>query len=93
MATTDTHVEATAVRATGAPASGNVESLDVRDLGPPEPLRQTLERLAEQDDDAVLVQLNDREPQFLYPKLEDRGYDYETVTLDETTVTTIWRDD
>lgn len=66
------------------------EVLDVRNLGPPEPLSRTLERLAELPSETVLVQLNDRAPQFLYPKLEDRGYGYETFEAAESTVTVIY---
>ena len=47
----------------------------------PQPLTRTLERLAELDDETVLVQLNDRAPQHLYPKLADRGYQYDTQEL------------
>ncbi|WP_123533470.1 DUF2249 domain-containing protein [Halosimplex salinum] len=77
--------------ASDAPEDAPRETLDVRDLGPPKPLKNTLERLVDLDDDAVLVQLNDRAPQHLYPKLNDRGYRYETVERDGVTVTTIWR--
>lgn len=66
-----------------------VETLDVRRLGPPKPLRRTLERLPELDDETVLVQYNDRAPH-LYPKLEDRGYGYETVPGADVTTTVIW---
>jgi uncharacterized protein (DUF2249 family) len=72
-----------------APAEEPIEQLDVRQLGPPEPLSETLERLVEMDG-GVLVQINDRAPQYLYPKLEDRGYTYETVETDDATVTIIW---
>lgn len=72
------------------PATAPRERLDVRNLGPPKPLKNTLERLAELDDDIVLVQLNDRAPQHLYPKLEDRGYEYETAETAEMVVTAIW---
>lgn len=81
-----------AVRETGAPADAPRETIDVRNLGPPKPLASTLERLPELDGDVVLVQVNDRAPQHLYPKLEDRGYAYGTVETDDgPTVTTIWR--
>ena len=78
---------------TDAPADRPVESLDVRALGPPEPLRRTLELLPELPEETLLVQYNDREPQFLYPKLEDRGYTYETVDTDAAVVTLVWRAD
>lgn len=84
MATTDLLAE------TDAPTDRPQETIDVRELPPPEPLRQTLERLAESDD-AVLVQRNDRAPQHLYPKLADRGYEYDTVETDEAVVTVIWQ--
>ena len=76
---------------TSAPADRPNETLDVRELPPPKPLQETLELLAEIDDDTVLVQLNDRAPQHLYPKLEDRGYRYETIDDDGTVVTIVWR--
>ena len=41
--------------------------------------------------EAVLIQYNDRAPQFLFPKLEDRGYAHETIDRDDVVVTAIWR--
>nr|WP_127014713.1 DUF2249 domain-containing protein [Haloarcula argentinensis] len=76
---------------TDAPDDAPMERLDVQSLGPPKPLKQTLERLAELNDDTILVQFNDRAPQHLYPKLKDRGYDFESVETDDSTVTIIWR--
>jgi len=85
-----TGLDADAVVAqTAAPADAPRERLDVRNLGPPKPLANTLERLADLDD-AVLVQYNDRAPQHLYPELDDRGYDYETVERGGVVVTVIW---
>lgn len=78
---------------TDAPTDRPREVLDVAALGPPKPLKNTLERLAELDDGTVLVQLNDRVPQMLYPKLDDRGYAYETVEHEAGAVTAIWRPD
>lgn len=77
---------------TDAPIDRPREHLDVRSLGPPEPLKRTLELLPELPDETVLVQRNDRAPQFLYPKLDDRGYAYDTIERDEDVVTVIWRD-
>jgi uncharacterized protein (DUF2249 family) len=79
-----------AIAATDAPSDAPVETLDVRSLGPPHPLRQTLETLADLPDGTVLVQHNDRAPQHLYPKLEDRGYAYETIEESDVTITVIW---
>jgi uncharacterized protein (DUF2249 family) len=72
------------------PEDAPTERLDVRNLGPPKPLKNTLERLVDLDDDTVLVQLNDRAPQHLYPKLDDRGYEYETTETENGMVTAIW---
>lgn len=79
------------VAKTNAPADRPIEELDVRDLGPPKPLRRTLESLVDLPDETILVQRNDRAPRFLYPKLDDRGYHYETVELDQVVWTVIWR--
>lgn len=78
------------VTATTAPDDCPRETLDARELPPPQPLQNTLERLAELDEDTVLVQLNDRAPQHLYPKLADRGYEYETIEEDGVVITVIW---
>jgi hypothetical protein len=90
MGVETTDIARRAVEETGAPRSAPRERLDARDLGPPKPLKQTLERLTELDDGTVLVQLNDRAPQHLYPKLDDRGYAYGTVELDAAVVTVVW---
>jgi TusA-related sulfurtransferase len=90
MASRELDPAARAVEAAGAPADAPRETLDVRGLGPPKPLTETLERLVELDEETVLVQYNDRAPQHLYPKLEDRGYEYGTVETDEAVVTVIW---
>lgn len=74
-----------------APSDAPRERLDVRTAGPPAPLKQTLERLPQLDDDVVLVQRNDRVPQHLFPKLDDRGYRYETVETDTEVLTAIWK--
>lgn len=74
----------------GAPVERPVETLDARELPPPEPLRRSLERLAELDDGTVFVQFNDRVPRHLFPKLDDRGYEYAADEGDPT-VTAVWR--
>jgi TusA-related sulfurtransferase len=75
----------------GTPTDRPRERLDVADLPPPEPLVETMETLADLDPDTVLVQVNDRVPQHLYPKLTDRGYEHATVEADDRVVTTVWR--
>lgn len=90
-------IPATAVDAvldsTDAPPNRPTATLDVRSLGPPGPLKETLETLVGLDTGTVLVQINDRAPQHLYPKLTDRGYEWATVETDEATVTAIWHPD
>lgn len=73
------------------PTDSPCEYLDARELPPPQPLQNTLERL-EALDGTVLVQLNDRAPQHLYPLLADRNYQYETVSAGEIVVTAIWEE-
>lgn len=51
--------------------------VDVRDLEPPEPMVRTLEALAELPRGKTLLQINERVPQFLLPKLAERGFVYE----------------
>jgi len=51
--------------------------LDVRGLEPPEPMVRTLEALEALPPGATLVQVNARVPQFLLPRLEERGFTYE----------------
>lgn len=74
---------------TDAPTDRPRKVIDARELPPPQPLKRTLELLTELDDETVLVQLNDRAPQHLYSKLEDRGYRYDTVG-DDPVVTAVW---
>ncbi|MFP8954071.1 DUF2249 domain-containing protein [Natrialbaceae archaeon A-arb3/5] len=81
----------TVLERTGGPTDRPQETIDVRSLGPPKPLQNTLERLADVPDETVLIQRNDRVPQFLFPKLDDRGYRYETVELEAEVITVIWR--
>jgi len=91
MASKPTDAAARAIERTGAPTDRPRRALDVRAAGPPTPLTETLETLADLDDEAVLIQRNDRAPQHLYPKLGDRGYEYETIEDGEEVVTAIWR--
>lgn len=51
--------------------------LDVRGLEPPEPMIRTLEALAEMPRGDTLVQINVRVPQYLLPKLGERGFVYD----------------
>ncbi|MBP8845969.1 MAG: DUF2249 domain-containing protein [Thermoanaerobaculia bacterium] len=58
-------------------ADANVVVLDVRGLEPPEPMVRTLAALESLPPGATLVQLNERVPQFLLPRLEEHGFVYE----------------
>lgn len=77
--------ESAAPGATAAPiedAAADLEGddvvvLDVRGLEPPEPMVRTLEALETLPQGATLVQINVRVPQFLLPRLEERGFTYE----------------
>ncbi|MHB1313548.1 MAG: DUF2249 domain-containing protein [Gemmatimonadaceae bacterium] len=51
--------------------------LDVRDMEPPEPLAHTLAALETLAEGRTLVQVNVRVPQFLLPRLEERGFAFE----------------
>lgn len=62
------------------PAPGHEITLDVRGLEPPEPMVRTLEALERLPAGAVLVQHNDRVPQFLLPILGERGFRHEVHT-------------
>jgi len=76
---------------TDAPTDRPCEIFDARDLPPPAPLKNTLEQLSEFDDSVILVQQNDRPPKHLYPELDDRGYEYETIESSDGVVTVIWK--
>jgi uncharacterized protein (DUF2249 family) len=67
-----------------------VVTVDVAMAPPPEPLTRTLEALATLDHDELLLQVNDREPTHLFPKLDDRGAAYATTEREEAVVTAIW---
>lgn len=78
---------------TPAPHTDDPVTLDVRALGPPEPLTETLERVVDLPTEEVFVQFNDRAPQHLYPRLESRGFAYATEEYGDVVVTAIWHAD
>ncbi len=53
--------------------------LDVRGLEPPDPMIQILGLIDGGEAGNVLIVHLDREPIFLYPELDDRGWSYELV--------------
>lgn len=74
----------------GVPNETDPTVIDVRDLPPPEPLQETLGTLEQMDGDGLLVQVNDRLPQHLFPMLEERGFQYES-TGEDPAYTAIWK--
>lgn len=52
----------------------NIIEMNVHDLQPPEPMMKILENLNKVDEKTVMRVFHHREPQLLYPKLEERGY-------------------
>lgn len=77
---TPTSAAPTAAPAATRPPAGGEIRLDVRGLEPPEPMVRTLEALETLPAGAVLVQHNDRVPQFLLPILAERGFHHEVET-------------
>ncbi len=61
-------------------------TIDVRGLEPPEPMVRTISALDSLPRGATLVQINERIPQFLLPKLQDLGFEYEAHRADDGTV-------
>ncbi len=53
--------------------------IDVRGLEPPEPMVAILELIESGEVEGALIAHLDREPIFLYPELDDRGWSHEIV--------------
>ena len=53
--------------------------IDVRGLEPPEPMVAILRIIDHGEVDSVLIAHLDREPIFLYPELDDRGWSHEII--------------
>jgi uncharacterized protein (DUF2249 family) len=73
----------------GAGGHGDPEGavvLDVRGMEPPEPMVRTLTALESLPRGETLVQINVREPRFLLPQLEERGFVYEVREQSEDLV-------
>ncbi|MGB9736648.1 MAG: DUF2249 domain-containing protein [bacterium] len=65
---------------------GDTVYVDVRGLEPPQPMALILETLAKLDPSKTLVVQHERVPMFLYPKLDEKGYIYETHEIDQHNV-------
>lgn len=57
--------------------------LDNRGLEPPQPMMRTLEALKTLPEHEKLIILNDRRPMFLYEQLDEMGYKYITIPLED----------
>jgi len=53
--------------------------IDLRGLEPPEPMVAVLQAIDGGEVDTALVAHFDREPIFLYPELDDRGWSHELI--------------
>ena len=53
--------------------------IDVRGLDPPEPAMEILRLIDSGEVDTALIAHLNREPIFLYPELDDRGWSYEII--------------
>ena len=66
--------------------------LDNRGLEPPEPMIRTFAALGALPCGEILEIHNDRQPMFLYPHLEERGYHYQTLDeADGSAFVRIWK--
>jgi uncharacterized protein (DUF2249 family) len=72
----DTAVPAPGAATVTAPA--DARALDVRGLEPPLPMVRVLERLDTLEPGDALTVLHERRPLFLYPQLDERGFQHET---------------
>ncbi|HEX2867083.1 MAG TPA: DUF2249 domain-containing protein [Ignavibacteriales bacterium] len=61
----------------------NVIEVDVHDLPAPEPMVKILENLSRIDDKSVMLVHHHREPNLLYPRLEERGFVAQCTRLGE----------
>lgn len=71
------------------PAADPAESivvLDVRGMEPPEPMVRTLAALESLPPESTLLQINERVPQFLLPKLAELGFSHEVRIQEEGVV-------
>jgi hypothetical protein len=60
--------------------------LDVRGLAPPEPMVAILRLIDGGEVENVLIAHLDREPVFLYPELDERGWAHEIISARESQI-------
>lgn len=73
------------------PEGLSVVSVDNRGLMPPEPMIRVLTSLDAMAEGELLEVMNDREPLFLYPELQNRGYRFHTESLADGIKIRIWK--
>lgn len=77
---------AAAPAAVPVPEDAPLVVIDVRGMEPPEPMVRTLAALEELPHGKTLLQINERVPQFLLPRLEELGFTYKIVEQAEGVV-------
>lgn len=77
----DTEASARAMGAAVADGADAIVTIDVSDLVPPEPMVRILEALEELSPGQTLLVEHVRRPVFLYPRLDELGYQHETREL------------
>ena len=71
---------------TAADPAASIVVLDVRGMEPPEPMVRTLAALETLPLESTLLQVNERVPQFLLPKLAELGFSHEVRVQEEGVV-------
>ncbi len=70
-----------------------VVTVDCRELLPPEPLIRVMQAVEKMLDSEAILMLHRQKPCALFPKLEERGLNYEVRELDDGSVQIqIWRE-
>jgi hypothetical protein len=72
----------TSIRPAGKPRiwqTADALHMDLRGLEPPEPMVAVLQAIDGDEVDSALIARFDREPIFLYPELDDRGWSHELM--------------
>lgn len=78
---------------TGGYLSRTVITVDCRDLEPPEPMIQVLEKAAALTEKETLLMIHRKVPRLLFPRLDEMGLCHETAEEGEELVKLyIWRE-
>ena len=69
-----------------------VITVDCRELVPPEPMVQILEAIEKMGNDEAVLMLHRKKPNLLFPKLKEKGLDFELTEKNEDNIELlIWR--